>query len=258
MGMFRWLTLAVMVAGVCCSTNAAERKATFHSTFEAQQYLFGDDSGPLNAQPSALTAFQQDPPEKKSVGLAAVYSLVLPGMGEVYADAFSSGKYFLIAEGVLWLGYAAFEVYGNALQDDAREFAAARAGVNLSGKDDQFFVDIGNFLNVSEYNDKKLRDRDPSKIYNPAAGYAWQWDSDADRAAYRDQRISSDNMFNNRKFVVGAVIINHVASAINAARAAISHNKELGDSLGDLRFKADVMGGIAHPHGILLTVMKQF
>ena len=39
--------------------------------------------------------------EKKAVGLAVVYSLVLPGMGELYADGFSSGKYFLIAEGVV-------------------------------------------------------------------------------------------------------------------------------------------------------------
>ncbi len=43
-------------------------------------------------------------PSKKSVGLAAIYSLLLPGMGELYAEGFSSGKYFLIAEGVLWLG----------------------------------------------------------------------------------------------------------------------------------------------------------
>jgi hypothetical protein len=65
-------------------------------------------------------------------------------------------------------------------------------------------------------------------------------------------------MFNNRKFVVAAIIINHVASAINAARSAIAYNKEISDPVGELLFKADVMGGIEHPHGVMLTVSKNF
>ena len=34
---------------------------------------------------------------KKNLGLAILYSLLLPGMGELYTDAYSSGKYFTIA-----------------------------------------------------------------------------------------------------------------------------------------------------------------
>ena len=63
-------------------------------------------------------------------------------------------------------------------------------------------------------------------------------------------------MFNNRRFVVGAIIINHIASAINAARSAISHNKKINRALDELSFKAEVMGGFSNPHGILLTVTK--
>ncbi len=65
-------------------------------------------------------------------------------------------------------------------------------------------------------------------------------------------------MYNNRKFVVLAVLVNHVASAINAARAAIAHNKEVDNSLGDLQFGARVLGGWEQPHGIMLTVAKGF
>ena len=197
------------------------------------------------------------PAGKKKAGLAAIYSLLLPGMGEWYAERFSTGKYFLMAEGGLWLTYAGFQLYGDALRDDARAFAVAHAGVSLAGKSDQYFVDIGNFLNLDAYNEKKLRDREPERLYSVAAGQGWNWDSDASRAAYRSERVGSDNVYNNRKFVVAAVIVNHVVSAINAARAAVAYNESLGQS-GAIQIEASPLGGPAQPHGILLTVRAPF
>ena len=41
------------------------------------------------------------PESKKSVMLAVVASLIVPGMGELYAGSFETGKYYLIAEGGL-------------------------------------------------------------------------------------------------------------------------------------------------------------
>jgi hypothetical protein len=180
-------------------------------------------------------------------------------MGELYTGAFSSsGKYFLAAEGVLWLTYGTFDVYANSIRDDSRAFAQAHADADVSNKNDQYFVDLGNFMNTAAYNDKQLRDREADKLYDPAAGYAWQWDSETSRATFRERRVASDNMYNNRKFVVAAVLINHVASAINAARAAIAHNKAVDGAMGDLQFGATVLGGWEQPHGIMLTVIKGF
>jgi TM2 domain-containing membrane protein YozV len=215
------------------------------------------ESSPGFAGPEA-SLMQSASPGKKSVGLAALYSLLLPGMGELYADGFSSGKYFLIADGMLWLTFAAFEASGNSLRDDSRAFAVSRAGVDPGGKDDQYYVDIGNFLDIHEYNEKQLRDREPELLYDPAAGYSWEWDSDASRATYREQRINSETMYNNQKFVVAGLIVNRVASAINAVRSVIAYNKALDEALGDLSFRADVMGGLSRPHGVLLTVTRSF
>ena len=195
---------------------------------------------------------------RKAPALAAICSLVLPGMGELYAGDFSSGKYFLVGEGLLWLTYAAFEVYGTSVRDDARLYAVSNAGVNPAGKSDQFYVDVGNFLSVADYNDKKLRDRTPSLVYDPAAGYGWSWGSNDQRVTFRDLRVHSENMFNNQKFVGAAILINHVASAINAARAAIARNAAMKDLLGDLHFGASVLGDPASPHGIMITVSRGF
>ena len=224
------------------------------SRFEVQQSLFGG-SNPGVMSPALVSAGEA--PKKKTTGLAAIYSLLLPGMGELYADNFASGKYFLIAEGALWLTYATFEVYGNQLRDDSRAYATAHAGVTVAGKSDQYFVDIGNFINTDEYNQKKLRDRDYLLVYNDP-GYAWQWDSPLSRATFRDQRIGSENMYNNRKFVVAAILVNHVASAINAVRATILYNKSLNDAVGDLEIHAGVLGNWMQPQGIVLTLSRKF
>jgi len=195
--------------------------------------------------------------ERKSTFLAVVYSLVLPGMGELYAERFDVGKYSLIAEVGLWLTYTGFQLYGTWLQDDARAFAVTHAGINPNGKDDQFYVNVGNFLNTYDYNDKKLRDRDPGKVYNDPS-YFWQWDSDANRARFRDLRVSADNVFNNSRFVIAAVIINHIISAINAARLTSKYNTALETRTSSFEIRASVLGGFMHPDGIVITLQKNF
>ena len=57
---------------------------------------------------------------------------------------------------------------------------------------------------------------------------------------------------------MAAILINHVASAINAARAAISHNNAIKDALGDLSLSAGVLGGVRNPRGIVLTLRRSF
>jgi hypothetical protein len=175
-------------------------------------------------------------------------------MGELYAGGFSSGKYFLIADGVLWLTYVFVDLQGTSMRNDARAFATARAGISAGGKTDQFFVDIGNFLSVDEYNEKKLRDREPGKLYDPAAGYSWRWANEVERSDYRTQRLASENMFNNRKFVAAALLLNRVASAINAARAAVATNSVL----DHVDLGASVLGGPGRAHGVAINLVAHF
>jgi len=221
--------------------------------FDAEAGAF---NAALNSEAAPYDPLEEPAQDKKSPALAAIYSLLLPGMGELYAGGFSSGKYFLMAEGALWLTYGAFTVHGNSQQDDARTYAVSRAGIDPSNKDDQFYVDIGNFMTTEEYNEKQLRDRQPDILYSRAEGEGWTWESDVARSAYKDERLSSETTYNNRKFIVAAIVVNHIASAINAARAAIRHNSALDQALGELTFDASVLGGMYQPHGLLVTVRR--
>jgi hypothetical protein len=194
---------------------------------------------------------------KKSVAAGAAYSLLLPGMGELYAGNYSSGKYFTIAEGVLWVALGSVTWYASWIQEDARTFAVQHAGIVQKGQSDQYFSDIGNFDNTYQYNEEILRERQAYKTYDPQSYFAWNWDSGVNRQQYRALRVSSDEMYNDTRFIGAAIIVNHLASAINAARLVISHNKQV-DQSSTFDFHADVIGGFAHPSGILLSFSKTF
>jgi len=197
-------------------------------------------------------------PVKKNQALAVVYSLLLPGMGELYADRFDNGRYSLVAEAALWLTYASFQQYGNWLQGDARSFATAHAGTVSSGKDDQFYVNLGNFSNMYDYNDKKLLERNLTEVYDPSQGYYWNWDSDASRQRFRSLRISSDKVLNNSRFVVGAIVVNHILSALNAARLVRQYNKNADEIFGTWQVQPNVIGGLGLADGLRLNFEYKF
>lgn len=163
---------------------------------------------------------------KKNPGLAILYSLLLPGMGELYADGFESGKYYTIADGLLWGTLAGFNIYGNWREKNYRSFAETNAGVKLEGKESDFFANIGSYLSVEDYNKEMELNRKFSKVYNPEI-YYWNWKSSDLRRDYREMWSSSENAYNNMRFVAGALILNRLISAINAVRLVSIYNKNL-------------------------------
>ncbi len=167
---------------------------------------------------------------KKSVLLAVVASLLIPGMGELYAGSFESGKYHLLAEGGLWLTYAGFRRYSNWIGQDARNFASQNAQADFNNKDDQYSVNIGNFNTTKEYNQAKARNREYNLMYQ-SSDYTWDWGgSEANRLRFRELRIRSAGINNNAKFVIAAVVVNHIFSAFSAGRKAAAYNQSLSSS----------------------------
>ena len=193
---------------------------------------------------------------KKSVVLAVVASLILPGMGELYAGSFESGKYHLIAEGGLWLAYSGFRMHANWLQQDAQSFANQHAGANFDNKDDQYSVNIGNFNSTDEYNQVKLRNRENDLVYT-AEQFSWQWDSDANRTQFKDLRIRSGEIKNNAKFIIAAVVVNHLFSAFSAGRKAAAYNKTL-SVLENIEIQTYALNSGTHIDGIGLSISTKF
>lgn len=167
---------------------------------------------------------------KKSPGQAIIYSLLLPGMGELYAEGYDSGIYFTIADGVLWGVFIGMNVYGNWQQDRYISYAQSKAGITTNNKDEDYYATIGEYLDIDRYNDEKAFERDFTAMYDRDK-FFWKWSSTEERRTYRDMWISSEQTFNDVRFVVGALILNRVISAINAVRLVSKYNNNLKDEI---------------------------
>lgn len=198
-----------------------------------------------------------DPAEgEKSVLLAIGLSTVLPGMGELYAGNFETGKYSLIAEGVLWVAFGAFKIQSNTIETDARLFARQHSGADFGGKSDQYAVDVGNYQSVDEYNQEKLKNREYDRLYDKAT-YSWNWDNGANRQTFRNLRIDSDKADQASGFVVGALVINRIISAISAGRAAARHNEALLNEQ-DWSLSMYPLGNTVLPSGFEFRISRRF
>ena len=164
--------------------------------------------------------------DKKSVGLGIVYSLLLPGMGELYAGDYNIGKYFTIADGILWGTFIGMEVYSNWQENNYQTYATTNAGVDNSNKDADYYGTIGNYTSVFSYNEEKALERNYDEMLDPETDF-WKWNSTSDRQTYREMWTSSEQTSNDIRFVVGGLILNRIASAINAARLVTAYNNKL-------------------------------
>lgn len=163
---------------------------------------------------------------KKNTGLAIIYSLLIPGMGELYAENYSSGKYFTIAEGALWATFIGMNVYGNWQENRYKTYAQTYAGINPESKDEDFYATIGLYTSIETYNNEKALERRYDEMLSEQK-FFWKWNSTEQRKTYRSMWTSSEQTFNDVRFVVGAMLVNRLLSAINAVRSVSSYNSQL-------------------------------
>jgi hypothetical protein len=186
----------------------------------------------------------------KSPGISLILSLIVPGAGHLYAGRMDIGKYFLTAEGALWLGFAGVNIYGDALQNDARSFAVVHSGLSKDGKSDDYFADVGNFNNIYEYNNYRLSRGEYDKLYNINA-YYWNWDNVDNRTNYDEQRRKSERMYNSTKIFTTGMILNRIASAVSAFLIT--------KTAGKIDVKSEFTGSNSgRPDGFRLNFIKTF
>ncbi|MFZ1728815.1 MAG: hypothetical protein WBQ23_02905 [Bacteroidota bacterium] len=216
----------LLLIAIQSRTLFCQQDPSFHQAYE-QAYQTG-----FSAQPDDAVAVVNG--DRKSSFLGVVYSLILPGMGELYGDRFDRGQYPFIAEIALWAGALGINAYGNWVQDDARIFAQQHAGIDPNGKPDAFFVNIENYSDLSDFNNQRLIERRTDELYPDEAAWQWSWDSESNRKEFKSQRIHADEMHNAVTFFVLGMIANRVWSAIQASAAVRQYNASLEERLTSL------------------------
>ncbi|HTY09244.1 MAG TPA: hypothetical protein VMF29_08770 [Candidatus Edwardsbacteria bacterium] len=183
-----------------------------------------------------IPAVTKPAPARKSIKQAFFMSLALPGAGECYVGAKRYTAGFLTAEGIiLAFGGQAYFQYA-VRRSDYRNLAAQQAGANYSRTNDEYYRDIYEYPSSDYYNEDQWRQareaypNDPQaqaafvagKLYGVAD--AWQWQSDNDWNDYRSLRVKSRQALQRIINAIPVLAVNHLLSAINAARLARSYN----------------------------------
>ena len=197
---------------------------------QASPFSAATDTGVPEKAPAVRTV--------KSVKKAFFLSLALPGAGEYYVGQKAYTKGFLAAEVVIWSFALLSRYQGNVWRDDYIAFAAVQAGANPQRRDEEYYRDIYEWPNSYWYNEyqwveaRDLYPDDPAaqaayvadKLYSDAD--SWEWSNYQDWDRFRSLRIKSENAYRRITYALGTALLNHVLSAVNAARLAKGYNQK--------------------------------
>ncbi len=191
---------------------------------------------------------------RKSATKAMLLSLLLPGAGEFYADNKTHSRIFLGIEGSIWGSFFAFRTYGSWKKNDYKGYSALHAGVDLDGKNDDFFEDITYYDKRDEYNQfARLYNGDQAIIYPENDFWNWEWDSQDSKGRYRELRNQSKSAYRRALYMVGLAALNRVVSVLDAVRSVKKFNRMLNSEFSSadqtgLKFSLDANFFGRNPH----------
>ncbi|GAB6283476.1 MAG: hypothetical protein STSR0008_22470 [Ignavibacterium sp.] len=230
-----------------------------HKSLYLNENIISKEEKSLSILSSTLTSnnlLKIETQERKNPALAILFSALLPGMGELYAGSYRTGKYFTIADAAFWGTFIGLNVYSNWKEDNYKSFAVAKGSVNSTNKSKDYYSLIANYSNIEQYNEEKALNREFGEMLDPNVDY-WKWETESDRREYRGIWLDSKNTDNNLNFVVAALILNRVASIINAVRLVSNYNNDL-ENTNNLNFYFDYNKNSNIGNSVSFNLIKSF
>jgi len=160
-------------------------------------------------------------------------SLTVPGWGQANKGQRNAALAFGLVEAGIWLSFSAFQIQESARRQTYERTASLFAGIDLSGRDEEYRHVVGLYRSSDEYNIYVVR-RDAANLYygDPAAydayvaehaiggADAWAWRSDEDLFRYQDERQSAQRAVKHAQDALAAALINRLVSVVHAARSS--------------------------------------
>lgn len=176
---------------------------------------------------------------KSKTGKAVLFSALIPGTGEFYLGEKTTAQFFWAADGLLWLGYAASVTMENLKEDDYILFSETYADVKTSSADNDFYINLGKYSDVYEYNESvrnKARDLYiinsdqywdyiSENSYNTEEVY-WKWTTEERLGEYQNLRYDKRQWNKRVSYVVTALIANRLISVIDVLRISRKIGKD--------------------------------
>lgn len=203
---------------------------------------------------------------------ALLYSLLLPGLGEMTLGAKKRAIGFFVAEGLIWTHYVWFQAAGDLRRDDYIEQARLNAGVGVDSAEDDYWKLVGQYDRSSgsgpgsyeEVVRREARDlypEDPAAQDDyvaknlPSGDKAWDWSSADLQADYRGTRNSSNHAFDRAKYSFAAAILNRLVSAVDTQ---ILHRRLSKDGQANLDEGTRLMADALPEGGARLLLLRRF
>lgn len=204
-GILRTLLILIIVAEAAYSPIAIAGDSEFSADKMRIANSFPDDN-------------MSNPAKGNINGTNIFLSLLLPGLGQWSAGYKTRAKTFAVAELALWASYFGSREYAISIKHDYFAFAALHAGVDTRGKDDQYWIDIGNAQNIYLFNERRLRERNLEAAYDETEENFWQWDKEQNRVEYTELREKQDDWKRIASFMIGGMVLNRIVSAVDVVR----------------------------------------
>ena len=145
-------------------------------------------------------------------------SLLVPGWGQVALGAGSRAAIYGGVELSAWVLVGGFTAMKHSYRDDYRGLARSIAGANTLNQPMSYYNDLAFYETRVEHNQWAIVNDDEPQFYG--AGDDWQWPSPDDRQRYRDRLNASKSMDQAVSYVLGCIAVNHLVSAVDAAKSA--------------------------------------
>jgi hypothetical protein len=140
-------------------------------------------------------------------------SALIPGWGQLELENKKKYKIFTLIEVSSLTACFTFYGFSKHLEYKYKSYAAKHANVQTSGKNRNFWVDIGNYINTEAHDEEHLRWRENESLYGEKL---WNWDTEKNMKKFEKIRIKSDQLNIQGKFIIGLIVVNHLVSSIDA------------------------------------------
>lgn len=187
---------------------------------------------------------------EKKPSEAFLRSAVFPGWGQRYGNRNFRGAIFSGVEVGLWAGLLLTRQAWIEGVSEYETFARQHAGVT-GDPDHQYYVDIGNYDNVQEFNEAQRSQRQYADQYK-SPGDFWEWDNSANREYFEEIRIDADGAKNRIYYFAGGLLLNRIVSAIEASRGLASRQDDLREKKASLSLHIGYNESTRGP-GLVLT-----
>ena len=154
--------------------------------------------------------------QKESTLDPVIKSIIIPGWGQKSLGKPKRARLFNYIESGILITLISSSTFSNIETKNYIAFASKHAAISSSGKNHKYWVDIGNYNSIEDYNNEHLRNREMDDLYPDDNKWSWDWDLDSNRKIFENKRIRADQLELFATFSIGALVLNHIVSSIDA------------------------------------------